>query len=155
MPPLPDQHPALGLFDNEHIDDEASEGGDADAAADLERIQGLVDSDGEVREVEPPAPLVQKRRRTDGASSSEPSWKSSESAPAESAPKRPRAKPCSAAAQIPVPVSRPVTSELAAPPSSSRAQAATVRIQKKKGTKPIPTTTRYAVFQLAFVFLSK
>lgn len=56
MPALPENGPGPGPFDHGDINEEGSEARDTDAATDSIRIQGLVDSDDEVQEIEPPGP---------------------------------------------------------------------------------------------------
>lgn len=75
------------LLENMEIDDDGSEVGNMDRAMDSERYQGLVGSDEDVWEVEPPAAPVQKWKRGDGASGSGTSSVPSELAQVESDPK--------------------------------------------------------------------
>lgn len=88
MPPLHEKNLVPRLFNEEEVEGEASKGGDADATMDLERFQGLVDSNDEIWEVEPVAPLVQKQRHMGDASGNGYSPVSAKSMVMESAPKR-------------------------------------------------------------------
>lgn len=139
MPPLPEHGLDSRPLENQDIDDE-SEAGDAEAIDDSKKAPTAGGSDDDITEIEPPAPLVQKRNRGDGASESGSSQAPKESTPVESAPKRSRAESVS-------------TTTKTSAPSYAGPLIGSGRFRKKPAPKVVLATAWYVISCLLCLFL--